>query len=441
LPDRILDVGLGPSSNDIVLQETTSQRGRYICLSYCWGTSKFLSTTSDNISAHKEGIQLQSLPQTFRDIIFVSRALNIRYIWIDSLCIIQNDYLDWNTQAQKMATIYSNSHLTISASSGASADSGLFSKKLSPVNIRTLSARVVYHLPNNPSEVDISAWPLLSRAWAFQERLLSPRVVHFGPEELIWECNESRDCECGRIEYLPDEIRKSEFHDTVYGKTLNPRDISRLWRRIVVQYSPLALTESSDKFPAIAGVAAVLWRSRNAAYLHGLWNDTFILDLLWRVLSTTNSQYFSERAPSWSWATVDCPILYDERLYSKDDRDIIIYCESLLGEMTSMDKTETKLIQLKCSKLKVEAETVGRTFDQRLSRKLQGMGVRFHADRRPLLDGDYYITRMAQLTSEYLLVLRVHDTAKQIYQRVGLGIHPWGAPMLYWPDATVITII
>jgi hypothetical protein len=202
LPDRILDIG--NSSNVVTLCEPNGQCGQYACLSYCWGASKFLSTTSSNINLHKQGIPIQSLPQTFQDAIIVCRMLKIRYIWIDALCIVQDDVNDWMIQAQKMAAIYSNSHLSIASAKGDCADSGLFSYPPSPLAVRGLSARGVAHFPVVP-EFNISVaplpysasdlnfqerllpeLPLQKRGWVFQETLLAPRILQFGPDELTW---------------------------------------------------------------------------------------------------------------------------------------------------------------------------------------------------------------------------------------------------------------
>jgi len=436
LPDRILDVGLSFSSKVIVLQETIDQRDRYICLSYCWGPSEFISTTRDNISSHKEGIQLQSLPQTFQDAIFVTKALNVRYIWIDSLCIIQNDDRDWTTQAQKMAVIYSNSYLTISATSGQCVDSGLFSK-LSSVNIGTLSARVFTHLPGTSTKDSTSALPLISRGWAFQERLLAPRVLHFGPDELIWDCNETRECQCGSVFHLSEDIRKSEFDKALHDGTISSQTkLGALWRRIVIQYCSLTLTKPSDKFPAIAGIAEVVQRSRNSVYLGGVWSDTLALDLLWQAQEPRkDSQEILGRAPSWSWASVDGPIAYSQELYWDNRGDPIIYSEFLHGETISTGKTKAGFVQLKCSKIKVEC--VGRNLENRLL----DMYIWFYPDRTQILDGDYYIIRMAQVWDDELLVLRILDAVKQTYQRVGFGRHRRQAEPLSWPDVDILTIV
>jgi hypothetical protein len=210
-----------------------------------------------------------------------------------------------------MAAIYANSYLTISAASGPCADWGLFSNP-SSVNIGTLSARVLEHLPDISTEDSISAWPLISRGWAFQERLLAPRVLHFGRDELIWDCTETRACQCGGISQFIQDIRKSDFHDALYDDTTTSQTKLRpLWRRIVMQYCSLALTKQSDKFPAIAGIAEVIQRSRNSAYLGGLWSDSLVLDLLWEAKQPMeDSQEILGRAPSWSWVSVGGPIGY-----------------------------------------------------------------------------------------------------------------------------------
>jgi hypothetical protein len=158
-----------------------------------------------------------------------------------------------------MASIYSNSYLTISAARGPCADWNLFSK-LSSVNMGTLSARVVEHPPDISTEDSISAWPLLSRGWAFQERLLAPRVLRFGWDELIWDCADTCECECRRASHFSQGIRKSDFHDALYDRTTTSQTkLGALWRRIVMQYCSLALSKQSDKFPAIEGRVSWKW--------------------------------------------------------------------------------------------------------------------------------------------------------------------------------------
>lgn len=114
LPTRVLDLGSRASST-IRLREPDCQVGRYICLTYCWGRSDFIKTTRDNIERHKQGIAFEESPRNFQDTVRIARALGVRYVWIDSLCIIQDDvnHVDWERESSRMADVYRNSYLTV----------------------------------------------------------------------------------------------------------------------------------------------------------------------------------------------------------------------------------------------------------------------------------------------------------------------------------------
>jgi len=131
LPTRFLDLGL-EGSNTIRLWETGGAKGQYISPSYCWGTASFIRTTIANINEHKQGINIKQLPKTFQDCIFVCRTLGVQYLWIDAVCIIQDDIdgADWKRESIRMADIYRHSLLTISATWGYDPDSGLFRQQM-----------------------------------------------------------------------------------------------------------------------------------------------------------------------------------------------------------------------------------------------------------------------------------------------------------------------
>lgn len=93
LPHRVLAIGTGPS-DAVRLVETSGELGRYACLSWCWGRSLPLRTVSDNLISHKIEIPWAQLPTAFQDTISITRRLRIPYIWIDALCIVQNDKRD-----------------------------------------------------------------------------------------------------------------------------------------------------------------------------------------------------------------------------------------------------------------------------------------------------------------------------------------------------------
>jgi hypothetical protein len=165
-PTRILDIG-DTQSDTIILREPLNQSGCYICLSYCWGGARFIKTTRQNIGDHKKGIPWEALPKTFQDAIQVTRLLGIWYIWIDALCIVQDDYEDWERQAGRMATIYQNSFITIAATSAISPNAGLFSSS-EKFELGSVYVQLIHHFPNSVTNDEKEVFPLLKRAWAYR---------------------------------------------------------------------------------------------------------------------------------------------------------------------------------------------------------------------------------------------------------------------------------
>ena len=203
LPTRVLDLDAGLPDHAIRLLETDQRNAHYVCLSHCWGKNQACAqpsrrrTTKANLERNKESIPLAYLPKTFRQAIQFTRKLGIQYLWIDSLCIIQDSHQDWQHEAALMGSIYENAFITIAATAASNDDEGFL--RGPPSHYRAYQLRckttegtmedihVRRHLVHFKSD-----WardqPLLSRAWCFQERLLSPRVLHFAPDELWWEC-------------------------------------------------------------------------------------------------------------------------------------------------------------------------------------------------------------------------------------------------------------
>ncbi|KAK3899850.1 heterokaryon incompatibility protein-domain-containing protein [Staphylotrichum tortipilum] len=283
---------------------------------------QFIETTRRTLERHKEGIAIGQLPQTFQDTIQIARTLGVRYVWIDPLCIIQKekDHADWKRESGRMADVYWNSYLTVAATGADSADGGCFAAPESGVDIGPVKMREIRHFPSTATIGRSAGFPLLTRVWAYQERLLAPWVVQFGRQELIWECREHRTCECGQARYTRKQLHKSDFHDTIYEFSWDKsRTPQQTWRKMVMQCSPLLLTEASDKLPAFSGLADEMQRNSKQDYLAGFWRNTLILDVCWhRPISENNKPFCEavERAPSWSWASVDRPVEYYDGLYS-----------------------------------------------------------------------------------------------------------------------------
>lgn len=210
LPSRLIQVEcdeqLGPR-----LVDTKGGRGQYLTLSHCWGGKTPIMTTISNIESCKRVIPFSSLAPTFRDAIELTRCLNVPYLWIDSLCIVQDDPEDWLREAREMGSIYAKSLLTITATSSPDSYVGLYGADTRPTYIKVPcgpdhpKSGHMYpsHPPDCGREDEIASTPLNQRGWVLQERLLSRRLPHFTSSRVYWECEQSRDLlrsrpECGR---------------------------------------------------------------------------------------------------------------------------------------------------------------------------------------------------------------------------------------------------
>jgi hypothetical protein len=198
LPSRVLDVS--GDAEKIRLYVSQNESSRYVCLSHCWGNEKPVCiTTKDSLESNKRGIGYASLPKTFRDAVDIVRRLGLQYLWIDSMCIIQDDKEDWEQEAAKMASIYENAFLTIAAASSSGDADGCYhsSPRESSLHryvlegpngsdISILVRKMITHFDTaGHNNLNIPELPLLHRAWVYQERLLSPRFVHFSPAEIV----------------------------------------------------------------------------------------------------------------------------------------------------------------------------------------------------------------------------------------------------------------
>lgn len=343
LPTRILDLGEDShEQGDLKLRDGGDERGRYATLSHAWGSYQPLMTTKTNLDLHHQGILFQDLPKTFQDAAVTCRRLGIRYLWVDSLCIVQDDHEDWQIQSAQMDTIYENSIFTIAASSAHNATEGCFIPVPERHAVHSVSwpgtsqGSGAYSVKVYRSYPHFSFWdkqenmqqraPLLSRAWFYQERHLSRRVVHFTAHELVWECQTVATCQC--ISSARQNMLSSSQEDTPMsvinrhqlrapgpkpGADANAREKRDLdpWHLCVRAYSQLSLTYEKDVFPALAGLAnRVQLLKPGAKYCAGLWLDPAtnnLNDLAWMNAGVPRTRHKRWRAPTWSWASVrDC---------------------------------------------------------------------------------------------------------------------------------------
>ncbi|OAK96301.1 HET-domain-containing protein [Phaeosphaeriaceae sp. SRC1lsM3a] len=313
LPTRVLSVG-SEESPTLFLHESRGQHARYACLSHCWGTptieSPLLQTNTGTIESFRHHIPWADLPKTFQDTVTFVRRLKIRYLWIDSLCIIQNDKEDMAKEIGQMASVYSNALVTIAATSAADPHEGLFDTNGHPWIVEQLSSsawdpEASEYGPLYAREENSHVWrgargcPLLKRAWVFQERFLSRRVLHFTKRELMWECMSASGCEC-LIPLTGSDAKKIKV--MVQGGSISKRTRDQKWSWVVETYSSMHLTYNTDILPGLSGLASVYKTRYPDQYLAGLWRSSLVTGLLWTRFKPGRKP-LEYQAPSWSWAS------------------------------------------------------------------------------------------------------------------------------------------
>ncbi|KAK1855288.1 het domain-containing protein [Colletotrichum chrysophilum] len=289
------------------------------------------------------GIASDDLTNLFKDAIQLRKEVGCDYIWIDSLCIVQDDNSDWTTQSQKMAEIYTNAHFNIAATSSANSHQGLFKERWTLGTGGDLARYplLVYEV-NNPSvpghavfvrpahrrdhgyitgDILRSRWlqaPLLQRAWVFQELMLARRTLHVCASELIWECKTLTTCECGALysksshvstEAIPsssqglflDQIHRKQAFTSIRDKRSPLQNTHDFWLMISGQYSDLHLSKPSDRLAAFTGLVNAVQRVTNGTYVRGMWIEDLPRALLWGGAPRSDSTAFrSSDAPTWS---------------------------------------------------------------------------------------------------------------------------------------------
>jgi hypothetical protein len=129
LPSRVIDVGPSDGSQEPVLHLSNGATGPYIALSYCWGNSDIAKTNSHNVKERLQRIPIKGLPQTYRDLIEVARRFEVKYVWIDVICIVQDSRDDWLGESRKMSDYYRNAYITVAAACSDKAAGDLFRKR------------------------------------------------------------------------------------------------------------------------------------------------------------------------------------------------------------------------------------------------------------------------------------------------------------------------
>lgn len=437
------------SGKVVKLVETNNQSGQYVALSHCWGDSRppCLTTRSTKERNMRE-ITWLSLPNTFRDAIEVTRELNIQFLWIDSLCIVQDDDDDWRQESSKMASVYQNSYLTICATASQSDAIGLWDRvptnilkkaivqhsgKQYEVYFRDLYKTRILHA-DTQHEVSLASnqalAPLTLRGWALQEYLLSRRLLHYGHGELLWECQERATCEC-----CFSMTRDSPYMDltrelfNVISDMQNSSSIDKVancWRLLIARYSKLSLTMSKDRLPAVSALAKVCSTARDGdRYLAGLWENSFIDDMCWRHVGVKTCRPEKWRAPSWSWASIDGRINY---FFAASENTAYSRLVRATTQLAGSDFTGEILSAYVVLKGPIRALQVTRVYEDNFEVVIESSTVNCYVDSHTeILRGlvkvgtTIFCLRLRSFFAADLVVTLVEvDGKPNVYQRVGI---------------------
>ena len=360
LPSRLLDIGSHESPKlRLCRSESITVRQHYMTLSHCWGDTPLICLRNDNIHAMEDSIRFEDLPRTFQDAVWITRTFGVRYLWIDSLCIIQDSHTDWLQESSTMGLVYAFSLCTIAVSTAKDGNGGCLRTRNSSIIIPLLvsvptpsyASKSMQDTTNDkenatttqnrqpssyysvllpPGQYVVSnadIWkrevedtPLQTRGWVVQERFLSPRTLHFGEKQLFFECAELQACETfpkgtpGLLCNLSSQWKRRVsigncVPTTIKGESIDPWRLA--WVLLVQTYSKGQLSRGEDKLVAFHGAATIMGSKLDSRYIAGLWESYLHEQLLWMVdigyknLQDPPSEY---QAPSWSWASVNVPV-------------------------------------------------------------------------------------------------------------------------------------
>lgn len=370
IPTRLVDIGDGENGKGKICLVPTDRsfRGQhYIALSHCWGsladseTDRWVTNADNYKNRTTQGFEEELLPATFRDAIRVTRQLKKRYMWIDSICIIQGDLRDWRAEARKMTSVFRNAYCTIAASSAQDSKQGFLGRQREPTeSVRLPSSShgdVIISNFVDDFAGDVEGSVLSSRAWVLQERVLSRRTIHFTSRQTYWECGGGVRCEtlthktrrvtAGSVSWKEKKRKKSQYligsDETLLSTPDFPRSLPdgipatqghfdvriqqiTLFKALFERYSSLGISHDTDRNVAIVSVATELARHWHTELSHGVFQLFLHRGLAWRrateagmgricypkaraerikavVLSLVKrGAYTAERPPpSWSW--------------------------------------------------------------------------------------------------------------------------------------------
>ncbi|KAH7398591.1 heterokaryon incompatibility protein-domain-containing protein [Pyrenochaeta sp. MPI-SDFR-AT-0127] len=324
-PTRLLHIDRKTRKIRLIISSIDHPSGRYVTLSHRWENPMRTKLLSSTMAKMRNEITASSLPQSFQDAIIITHHLGISYLWIDALCIKQDeDELDWKIECQNMHKVYSHAFLNLSATKSFTGTEPLLSERclgsLEPSRVSfSIPIQQDYYILDSQLWMDeVDDAPLNQRGWVFQERFLARRILNFGSRQLAWECLESK-----ALETFPDGLHEFSAVSSIskpdaYTSLLQaiPQEQDETWMRnfssqyhiLVHKYSKCNLTRPGDKLIAFSGIPRRIQENTKDFYVAGVWNRSLPFDLNWYRDQLGERDYPTQQshvnAPSWSWASV-----------------------------------------------------------------------------------------------------------------------------------------
>ncbi|KAH7319515.1 heterokaryon incompatibility protein-domain-containing protein [Rhexocercosporidium sp. MPI-PUGE-AT-0058] len=442
-PTRLIDV---ENCRLVETRQKASSVLRYAALTHCWGPDmpEAGMTKRENLEFHKQEIDFSNLPRSFRDAILVSKSLGIQYLWIDSLCIIQDSVDDWEFESAQMGLVYSYAWCTIAASSAKNCHEGMnLVRQAVEVTCefiaqdreaRRVQVRILKPLPT--WEKFYQNNPLNKRGWTFQERELSPRVLHFSADQIWWECRTLRRQE-DVLAVLPLSRRRQRrvekaaireninnailFTAPAVNQAVQLRCLDKMlqdpwmpaestsilykfvvtearyntWHRVIEDYSKRTFSRITDRFPALSGLASEMQAAHGGEYVAGAWREDLLRSLLWRRAPRSigvppSSPLYKSfprpseyRVPSWSWAAIDQAVTYDLLTLHRSQIDQVAPTTARIESVTLVPNGLDPKGQLRDGFLHMRGKLKMHDVSDALSRD-----IKFHIDFEPAAGGD-----------------------------------------------------
>ncbi|KAI1734660.1 hypothetical protein F4680DRAFT_470682 [Xylaria scruposa] len=438
IPTRLLDIkNQGSGTIQLLVNNQAGSRlGHYATLSHRWGSlqqHKFC-TFKSNIEELKQGIKMVSLPRTFQDAVHIAYGLGLQYLWIDSLCIIQDDPFDWETESKLMENVFSSAYCTIAASCSFGSGDGFLKPRPVRRSVRMPGLQdsdAAYFLCETIDDFfrDVEQSELNQRGWVLQERALSRRTIYFTERQSYWECGGGVRCET----MTRMKNRKASF----LGDPDFPRSVDQfakglrieIFQDLYERYSRLALSYPSDRPIAIRGLESRLINTFGTSGGVGIFETYLHRSLLWQRADNALKSITSFRdapVPSWSWMAYDGPIRYLTVPFGE-----VTWCENIISPF-SKDTSRNAVVSgdlrgnevIETSPLELEAPVWNLIDAESGQRIMDDPGRAFDRPIQCVVLGKSKMPPVDESQVHWVLLVYRKEIVSNVavYERVGVGV-------------------